>query len=203
MRDLVVNKQTTVFKDFKDSLGSSGRDWQWLNQHKRSGSNKCSDEIWRRAGEESVPCHRGWSGRTALWPHYGRGHLSERSPRVSNWAIESREGPRVRIPSLLEHHFLVFSFLFLKIKVWLIYNVVPANFCCTAKRPTHTHTHTHTHFFFSYYLLSCSVARDWIEFPMLYSRTSLLIHSKCHSLYLPTPNSWSIPISILPSPGAP
>ena len=42
-------------------------------------------------------------------------------------------------------------------------------------------------FFFLYYLPSCS--RDWIEFPVLYGRTSLLTHSKSNSLHLPTPNS--------------
>ena len=31
---------------------------------------------------------------------------------------------------------------------------------------------------FLYYLLSWSIPRDWIEFPVLYGRTSLLIHSK-------------------------
>ena len=33
--------------------------------------------------------------------------------------------------------------------------------------------------FFSYYLPSCSITRDWILFPLLYSKTSLLFHSKC------------------------
>ena len=35
----------------------------------------------------------------------------------------------------------------------------------------------------------------WIYFPVLYIRTLLLIHSKCNSLHLPTPNSQSIPLS--------
>ena len=39
-------------------------------------------------------------------------------------------------------------------------------------------------FFFSYYLPSQSTPRDWIELPVLYSRTSLLIHSKCNSVCL-------------------
>ena len=34
-------------------------------------------------------------------------------------------------------------------------------------------------------------------FPVLYSRTSLFIHSKCNGVRRPTPNSQSIP---LPSP---
>ena len=52
-------------------------------------------------------------------------------------------------------------------------------------------------FFFSYYLPSCSNSRDWIQFPVLYSRTSLLIHSKCNTLHLQTPNSQSLPSSPL------
>jgi len=48
-------------------------------------------------------------------------------------------------------------------------------------------------FFFSYYLPSCSVTSDRIQLPVLYSGTSLLIHSKCNSLHLLTPNSQSIP----------
>ena len=88
------------------------------------------------------------------------------------------------------------------------------NFCCTASWPSHTclcvytyvcvytHTHTHTHIctlLFSYYLPSCSIPRDWIWFPGLYSRTSWLIHSECNSLHLLTPNSQSIPFT-LPAP---
>ena len=49
-------------------------------------------------------------------------------------------------------------------------------------------------FFFLYYLPSWSTPRYWIYFPMLYNRTSLIIHSKCNSLHLPTPNSHSIPL---------
>ena len=64
---------------------------------------------------------------------------------------------------------------------------------------THTHTYIHTHIFFSYYLPSCSVLQDWIQFPVLYSRTSSLIHSKCNSLYLLTPNSMFIPFLPLSS----
>ena len=39
-------------------------------------------------------------------------------------------------------------------------------------------------FFFSYNILPCSIPRDWISFLVLYSRVSLLIHSKCSSLHL-------------------
>ena len=45
------------------------------------------------------------------------------------------------------------------------------------------YTHTHT-FFFSCYLPSCYIARDWVSFPVLYSRPLLLIHSKWNSLHL-------------------
>ena len=50
----------------------------------------------------------------------------------------------------------------------------------------HTQTHTHT-FFFSYYFPSCSIPRDWIKIPALFSRISLLIYSKCNSLHILTP----------------
>ena len=46
---------------------------------------------------------------------------------------------------------------------------------------------------FSYYLPSWSIPRDWMWFPVLCSRTSLLVHSKCKSPHLLTPNSQSIP----------
>ena len=49
-------------------------------------------------------------------------------------------------------------------------------------------------FFFSYYHLSCSITSDWIEFPVLFSRTLLLIHSTCNCLHLLIPNSQSIPL---------
>ena len=44
-------------------------------------------------------------------------------------------------------------------------------------------------FFFSNYPPSCSITSDWIQFPVLYSRISLLIHSRGSSLHLPSPNS--------------
>ena len=49
-------------------------------------------------------------------------------------------------------------------------------------------------FFFSYYLPLCSVPRNWIKCPVLYSRTALLIHSKRDHLHLLTPNSPSFPL---------
>ena len=49
---------------------------------------------------------------------------------------------------------------------------------------------------FLYYLPSWSNPRVWIWFPVLYSRTSLLVHSKCNSLYQLAPNSQSIPLPL-------
>lgn len=56
--------------------------------------------------------------------------------------------------------------------------------------------HIYTFTFFLYYLPSFSVPRDWREFPVLRSRTSLLIHAQCHSLHLPTPNAPSVPLPL-------
>ena len=54
-------------------------------------------------------------------------------------------------------------------------------------------------FFFSHYPPSCSFTSDQVSFPVLHSRISLPIHSKCSSLHLLIPNSQSIP---LPPPPA-
>ena len=48
---------------------------------------------------------------------------------------------------------------------------------------------------FLLFLPSCCITNDWISFPVLYSRTSLLIHSKSNSLHLLTPNFPSILLS--------
>ena len=58
-------------------------------------------------------------------------------------------------------------------------------------------------FFFSYYLLIRSIPRVQIQFLVLQSRTSLLINSKCNSLYLPTANSPSMPLNPPPLPWQP
>ena len=70
----------------------------------------------------------------------------------------------------------LFFFTLKKIKVQLIYSIVPIS----AIQPRNPVIHIHT-FFFSYYLPSWSISRAWIEFPVLYSGTSLLIHSKWES----------------------
>lgn len=46
-------------------------------------------------------------------------------------------------------------------------------------------------FLFSHYPPPCSITSDQIKFAKLYSRISLLIHSRCTSLHLLTPNSQS------------
>ena len=88
--------------------------------------------------------------------------------------------------------FLSLDFKFF-IKVQLIYNVVPISSVQHTDPFIHIfiyNIHTHS---LSYIIFP----RDWIEFPVLYSRTSLPIHSECHSLHLLTPNS---PIHPTPSP---
>ena len=70
----------------------------------------------------------------------------------------------------------IFYFFGIFIKVQLIYSVVPK------------------YYFFSYYLPSWSIPRDCIQFPIIYSKISLLIHSKCYNLTLLTPDSQSIPL---------
>ena len=52
-------------------------------------------------------------------------------------------------------------------------------------------THTCTH---SFLTLSCPIRSEQIKFPVLYSRISLLIHSKGNSLHLLIPDTQSIPL---------
>ena len=90
-----------------------------------------------------------------------------------------------------------FIFLRLFFLLQLIYNVLPISAIQQSGPviPTyiHTHTHTYTHTSsFSHYLPLCSITNDQVEFPVLQSRISLLINSKCNSLHLLTPNSQSI-----------
>ena len=56
-------------------------------------------------------------------------------------------------------------------------------FCCVAKWPNHTHI-----YILVLYLPPWSIPRDRIEFPVLYSRISLFLHSKGNSLHLLTQN---------------
>ena len=57
------------------------------------------------------------------------------------------------------------------------------------------YTHTHTHILFLILVSIILYPKRWDIVPC--GRTSLLIHSKCNSLHLPTPNS---PPTILPPP---
>ena len=84
-------------------------------------------------------------------------------------------------------------FLNFKMKVPLVYNV-PTSAIQQSDPVTNIYILP-----FLYYLPSWSLLRDWIEFPGLYSRTSSLIHFKCNSLHLLTPNSQSVPLSPPPS----
>ena len=52
--------------------------------------------------------------------------------------------------------------------------------------------------FFSHYPPSRSITRDQRAFPVLCSKISLHIHSKCSRLHLLTPNSQSLPSLSLP-----
>ena len=88
-------------------------------------------------------------------------------------------------------HVNYFTFKFF-IRLYLIYNVVPIS----AVQQRYPVMHAYT-FPFLYYLLSQSIVRDWILFSVLYSRISLLIHSKCNSLHPLTPNSLFIPLPLL------
>ena len=61
----------------------------------------------------------------------------------------------------------------------------------------YTHTHTHTQILF----LTSSIMfhHKWLDiFPCAIQQISLLIHSKCNSLHLLTPNSQSIPLPLPP-----
>ena len=80
----------------------------------------------------------------------------------------------------------------------MIYNVVPIS--AVQQSDPVTHIYIYTFLFLCYlHLPSWTTPRDWLEFPVLYSRTSLLIHSKHNSLHLQTSNSPSILLP-LPSP---
>ena len=63
--------------------------------------------------------------------------------------------------------------------------------CCTARWLSYTYIYT---FFFLYSFPLWFISGDWIQFPVLYSRTLLFIHSECNSLHLPNVNSLSIPL---------
>ena len=63
--------------------------------------------------------------------------------------------------------YLLFYFIF--IRVQLIYTIVSISAVQHSDPVICICTHTHT-FFFSYYLPSCSIPRNWIQFPLLLRR---------------------------------
>ena len=58
----------------------------------------------------------------------------------------------------------------------------------------HTHTHIHTHTFFLVLFSIMFISGHWVQFPVLYSRTLLFIHSIYNNLHLLSPNFQSIPL---------
>ena len=90
---------------------------------------------------------------------------------------------------------LVIFFFF---KFWKNYSwfAMFCHFYDTAKWPSYTYIYTHI--LFLHITFSCCITSDWIQFPVLYSRTSLLIHPKWNRLHLLTPNSQFI--SLPPPP---
>ena len=132
--------------------------------------------------------------RQSQWPGPQHGQQLMSQPSAS-----PQVGTRILylihlIPFLFLHKFPPFYFtdcklLSFSIKVQLIYNALPISAIKLSDSVLH-----YIYIFFSYYPPSCSSPRDQIEFPVLHSRTSLLIHSKGNSLYLLNTNSPSIPL---------
>ena len=59
-------------------------------------------------------------------------------------------------------------------------------------------TQSHMHIYILFLTLSCYIISDQIQLPVLYSRISLVIHSKGNRLHLLTPDSQSLPLPPLP-----
>ena len=81
-------------------------------------------------------------------------------------------------------------YCFLK-KILLVYRVAPISAVQQSNPVIYIYIHTHS---LSYIIVHprktlFSITRHWREFPVLHSRTSLLIHSKCHRLHLRPPSS--------------
>ena len=66
-----------------------------------------------------------------------------------------------------------------------------ASFCYTAKWFSYTYTYIHSFWDSSPIKI---ITKYWVEFPVLYSRSPLAIHSICNSVHMPIPS----PQSILP-----
>ena len=94
----------------------------------------------------------------------------------------------------------IFSLIYAVFILFLNLSIVDlqhwAHLCCTTKWLSYTRIYFHFFIFFS----SMIYPRKLDIVPVLYSKTLLFIQSKCNSLYLSTPNSQSIPLSLLPSP---
>ena len=91
----------------------------------------------------------------------------------------------------LSHHFHLDKVWSLMVCFYLIWRIHIFYFSLKAlshSRPAQSIT------VLKYFFKSWSIPGEWIYFLVLYTRTSLFIHSKCSSLHLPTPNSPSIPL---------
>lgn len=103
---------------------------------------------------------------------------------VMTSAMQTSQFPPLMSGRGLLNNYMLFCHHFAVVKVWLIYNVVPIS----AVQPSDPIMYVGVYvsmqaytFPFLYYLPSWSVPRDWIAFPALYNRISLLIHSKRNS----------------------
>ena len=137
-------------------------------------------------------------GPLEWWLNFGSSHLRRFVLPVRNWLekmikLSRTSGISYTMKRIFfnYHFFLFFCFSFILfyyswftvLHQFMLYSIV-------------TQSYIYIHCFFSYCLPSLPIPRDWTQFPVLYSRTSLPIHSKCNSLHLPTPNSPSIPLPL-------
>ena len=97
------------------------------------------------------------------------------------------------VPCAAQQGLIAYPFFFciFLIKVQLIYNIVPLS----AVQQSDPVTHTCMQMYILFLILSSIIfqPKRQISFPVIYSRVSLSIHSKCNSLHLLTPNSQSPP----------
>ena len=100
-------------------------------------------------------------------------------------------------PSFLSHREALNFFKFFNYS-WLQCCI---NFCCTVKWSSHIYYMCVCVYILFLIWSSITVYHKWLDIylPVLYSRTSLLIHSKCNSLHLLSPNSQYIPLPLPPS----
>jgi len=121
---------------------------------------------------------------------------------LSSWLFERLHAPSVHTSLLLPllkgntcwkhlssyiNIYIVFLFLF---PFFFLFKATPtAHGGSQARGQTRLLLLAYPTLLFLCYLPSCSITSDWIEFPVLYSRTSLLIHPQGNSLHLLTPDS--------------